>query len=43
VRDPKARERLISSFDLETTTPEWALGFVFDIVLRGSAATPLET
>jgi protocatechuate 3,4-dioxygenase beta subunit len=42
VRDPKARERLISSFDLETTTPEWALGFVFDIVLRGPAATPLE-
>ena len=42
VRDPKARERLISSFDLETTAPGWALGFAFDIVLRGAAATPLD-
>ncbi|MEO9176439.1 MAG: protocatechuate 3,4-dioxygenase subunit beta [Gaiellales bacterium] len=42
VRDPRARERLISSFDLETTEPEWALGYRFDIVLGGSAATPLE-
>ena len=25
-----------------TTRPAWALGFVFDIVLRGSAATPFE-
>jgi protocatechuate 3,4-dioxygenase, beta subunit len=43
VRDPAARERLISSFDLETTLPDWALGFRFDIVLRGAAATPLES
>jgi protocatechuate 3,4-dioxygenase beta subunit len=43
IRDPKARGRLISSFDWETTTPEWALGFRFDIVLGGQAATPLET
>ena len=42
VRDPKARERLISSFDLETTEPEWALAYRFDIVLGGSAATPIE-
>jgi protocatechuate 3,4-dioxygenase, beta subunit len=42
VRDPKARERLIARFDLETTTPAWALGYRFDIVLRGSAATPME-
>jgi protocatechuate 3,4-dioxygenase beta subunit len=42
IRDPKARERLISSFDLETTEPDWALGFRFDIVLRGPAAAPLE-
>jgi protocatechuate 3,4-dioxygenase beta subunit len=39
VRDPKARERLISSFDLEATTPEWALGYRFDILLR---STPFE-
>jgi protocatechuate 3,4-dioxygenase beta subunit len=42
VRDPAARQRLISTFDLETTLPDWALGFRFDIVLRGAAATPLE-
>jgi protocatechuate 3,4-dioxygenase, beta subunit len=40
VRDPKARERLICTFDWETTTPEWALGYCFDIVVGGSKATP---
>ena len=38
----EARERLISSFDLETTEPEWALAYRFDIVLEGRDATPLE-
>jgi protocatechuate 3,4-dioxygenase beta subunit len=42
VRDPKARERLVSSFDLGSTVPEWALGYRFDVVLGGPAATPLE-
>ena len=42
VRDPAARERLISQFDWDTTTEEWALGFRFDIVLGGSDPTPLE-
>jgi protocatechuate 3,4-dioxygenase beta subunit len=42
VRDPSARDRLISRFDLETTEPEWALGYRFDVVLGGSAATPIE-
>ena len=42
VRDPKDRQRLISSFDLETTEPEWALGYKFDIVLEGRTATPME-
>lgn len=42
VRDARARERMISTFDLATTQPEWALGFRFDIVLGGSGATPLE-
>ena len=36
VRDPKAQRRLISSFDLGTTEPEWALGYNFDIVLRAA-------
>jgi protocatechuate 3,4-dioxygenase beta subunit len=42
IPDQKARERLISGFNLETTTPEWALGYKFDIVLGGSDATPVE-
>jgi protocatechuate 3,4-dioxygenase, beta subunit len=42
VREPQARERLIARFDLDTTQEEWALGYVFDVVLRGRAATPLE-
>lgn len=40
VSDPKARERMISRFDLDTTRPDWALGYVWDIVLRGPNATP---
>jgi protocatechuate 3,4-dioxygenase beta subunit len=39
VRDPRARERLIASFELELTRPDWALGYRFDIVLR---STPFE-
>ena len=42
VGDGEARERLISRFDLETTRPEWALAYRFDIVLGGRAATPME-
>lgn len=42
IADEQARQRLISRFDLEITQPEWALGFRFDIVLRGREATPFE-
>ena len=42
IPDASARQRLIANFDLSTTQPEWALGFTFDIVLRGSNATPME-
>jgi protocatechuate 3,4-dioxygenase, beta subunit len=42
VTDEKARNRMIARFDIETTVPQWALGYQFDIVLRGQAATPLE-
>jgi protocatechuate 3,4-dioxygenase, beta subunit len=42
VRDPKARDRLVCAFDLDSTVPEWALGYRFDVVLGGPAATPLE-
>ena len=37
-----ARERLIASFAIDVTEPEWALGYTFDIVLRGPRATPVE-
>jgi len=42
VRDPAAAARMVSSFDLESTKPEWALGYNFDIVLRGSKVTPVD-
>ena len=41
-RDERARRRLVSSFDLELTEPDRALGFRWDIVLGGREATPLE-
>jgi protocatechuate 3,4-dioxygenase beta subunit len=40
--DEKARDRLISSFDWETTVPEKALGLKFDIILSGRDETPWE-
>jgi protocatechuate 3,4-dioxygenase beta subunit len=43
IPDERARARLISAFDMDLTEPEWALGFRFDIVLRGRDATPMET
>ena len=42
VRDAQARERLVCSFDLETTVPEWALAYRFDVVLGGPSETPME-
>lgn len=42
IPDAAARARLVSAFDLDTTVPERALGYRFDIVLRGPAATPME-
>jgi len=41
--DKKARNRLIAQFDWESTQPELALGYRFDIILRGREATPMET
>lgn len=43
IPDERARQRLISTFDLATTQPEWALGYQFNIVLRGRESTPFET
>ena len=43
VPDEGARNRLISSLDWETTIPEIALGYRFDIILRGPDETPMES
>jgi protocatechuate 3,4-dioxygenase beta subunit len=42
VRDERARQRMVAGFELELTQPDWALGYRFDIVLRGPDATPFE-
>jgi protocatechuate 3,4-dioxygenase beta subunit len=42
VRDERARQRMISSFSIHGTQPNWAQAFEFDIYLRGPAATPFE-
>ncbi len=36
------RELMVSNFDLDVTEPEFALGYTFDIVLRGRNATPAQ-
>lgn len=38
----EARRRLIASYAHSVTEPEWALGWRWDIVLRGENATPFE-
>jgi protocatechuate 3,4-dioxygenase beta subunit len=42
VGDPAAVERMVAKFDLETTVPTWALGYRFDIVLRGRGMSVFE-
>ena len=37
-----ARKRLIALYDHSVTEPEWALGYRWDIVVRGAHATPFE-
>ena len=43
IPDQDVKDRLVSQFDLSVTEPEWALGYRFDIVLRGRKATPFES
>jgi protocatechuate 3,4-dioxygenase beta subunit len=33
---------MVARFDIELTQPEWALGYNWDIVLRGRSATFFE-
>jgi protocatechuate 3,4-dioxygenase, beta subunit len=42
IADEKARQRMVSQFDLSLTEPEWALGYRFDVILRGRNTTPME-
>ena len=41
VPDAAARQRLCATFDLGITQEQWALGYRFDVVLRGRGATPM--
>jgi protocatechuate 3,4-dioxygenase, beta subunit len=42
VVDPAARERLVATYDHDLTTPEWATGYRWDIVLTGPHKTLME-
>ncbi|UOZ10872.1 protocatechuate 3,4-dioxygenase subunit beta [Amycolatopsis sp. WQ 127309] len=42
IPDEKARQRMVSRYDHEITQSEWALGYQFDIVLRGCEASVFE-
>jgi protocatechuate 3,4-dioxygenase, beta subunit len=42
VRDPAARERMVSQCVMHDSLPHWALAYELDIYLRGPAATPFE-
>jgi protocatechuate 3,4-dioxygenase, beta subunit len=43
VPDQHARDRMISAYDHSVTTDHWALGFRFDIVLRGHDQSVFES
>ena len=42
VPDAASRARLVALLDMDITRPEVALGYRFDVVLRGRGATPME-
>jgi protocatechuate 3,4-dioxygenase beta subunit len=42
VPSEEARKRLIATYDHTVTEPEWALGYRWDIVVRGPEATLFE-
>jgi protocatechuate 3,4-dioxygenase beta subunit len=39
IQDQKARDRLIATYDHDLTSPEWSLGYRWDIVLTGTQRT----
>ena len=42
VNGKAARDRLVCKLDMTVTEPEWALGYRWDVALRGRASTPME-
>jgi protocatechuate 3,4-dioxygenase beta subunit len=42
VTDPRARERLVATYDHGLSEHEWMLGYRWDVVLTGAHATPVE-
>jgi protocatechuate 3,4-dioxygenase beta subunit len=40
IRDPRDRALLVAAFDWQTTTPEWALGYRFDVVVGRTPEDP---
>jgi protocatechuate 3,4-dioxygenase, beta subunit len=42
VTDDRARQRLVAAYDHDLSTPEWSLGYRWDIVLDGPVATWIE-
>ncbi|MGC9667558.1 protocatechuate 3,4-dioxygenase subunit beta [Planosporangium sp. 12N6] len=42
ITDDKARQRLIADYDHDLSSPEWSLGYRWDIVLDGPSATWME-
>lgn len=42
VRDEQVRNRMISSFSIHDTKPDWAQAYTWDIYLRGPGSTPFE-
>jgi protocatechuate 3,4-dioxygenase beta subunit len=42
IPDAAARARLVARFELALTQPDYALGYRFDIVLRGAEQTPFD-
>jgi protocatechuate 3,4-dioxygenase beta subunit len=42
VTNERAKLSMVSSFDWSESKPEWCLAYHFDIILRGSNATPFE-
>jgi protocatechuate 3,4-dioxygenase beta subunit len=42
VTDDAARQRLVATYDHDLSSPEWSLGYRWDIVLDGPAATWIE-